>query len=201
MGVVGIAHAVLQAAVGLGAHDLLRFIGVAPAHQRVRHEAGNAQQLAARGQAQHAQVAGVAAAPQAVVGVELARLQVRGIAAARGGARVARRRRAGCGGRRGRLVVGAGGQADAGQADHRGRVQETAAAGARGDFGRRGRLVGHGNSLGCWMQTKPGHRCGDMQIGIDALPSGCSSSAHTLYLPHIKQSATRRSLQFSPHRS
>ena len=81
IGVVGVGHRVAQAAVGLGAHHLLGFIGGAPAHQRVRHEAGDAVDLAARGQAQHKHVAGLATAPQAVISVQFTRLQVRGIAA------------------------------------------------------------------------------------------------------------------------
>ena len=76
VGVVGIGHRVLQAAVGLGAHHGLGFIGDAPAHQRVGYEAGDAGDFAARWQTQHAHVARVATAPQAVVGVQFAGLEV-----------------------------------------------------------------------------------------------------------------------------
>ena len=45
-------------------------------HQRVGHEAGDAVNFTPRGQAQHAHVAGMATAPQAVVGVQFAGLEV-----------------------------------------------------------------------------------------------------------------------------
>ncbi|MNT14922.1 hypothetical protein D3C72_1499460 [compost metagenome] len=76
MHVVRVADGVQHVAVGTRAHHALGFIGDAPAGQRIGHEARNAMQLAPRGQAQHAHVARMAAAPQAVVGIELARLQV-----------------------------------------------------------------------------------------------------------------------------
>jgi hypothetical protein len=120
--VVGVAHRVAQRAIGLGAHDLLGLVGDAPADQRVRHEAGDAQQLAARGQAQHAHVAGVAAAPEAVVGVELAGLQMGavGFATGRSGSCATG---GGCRGGAVGLLVGAGHGAE-GQAGHRCAVDE-----------------------------------------------------------------------------
>ena len=76
MDVVGIRHGVLQRAIRLGAHDGLGLVGQAPADQRIGHEAGNAQQFAPGRNAQHAHVARMAAAPQAVVGIQLAGLDL-----------------------------------------------------------------------------------------------------------------------------
>ena len=80
--VVSVAHGVLQRAIGVGAHDGLGFVGDAPARQVVGHEAGHARQLAAGRDAQDACVTRVAAAPEAIVGVELARLDFGGAGAA-----------------------------------------------------------------------------------------------------------------------
>jgi len=74
--VVGVAHGIAQGTIGLGAHDLLGFVGNPPADQRVRHETGDTQDFATGRQAQHAHVAGVAAAPESVVGVEFTGLEV-----------------------------------------------------------------------------------------------------------------------------
>jgi hypothetical protein len=127
MDVVGVADAVLEIAVGLDAHDLFRFIGDAPADQRVRHETRDAQQLAARRQAEHAHVTGVAAAPQTVVGIQFAGFEVHIVGAGVAGGRRGLRRR--CGGGAVRLLLAAG-QADrqsgTGQAHQGGSVEEFA---------------------------------------------------------------------------
>ena len=128
VGVVGIGHRVFEAAVGLGAHDGLGFIGDAPAHQRVGHEAGDAGDFAARWQTQHAHVARVATAPQAVVGVQFAGLEVHVgsstcMARCGGGRRCGRGRSAG--------LFGAGCNASR-QANQCSGVDETAPAQAAG---------------------------------------------------------------------
>ena len=73
---VGVRYRVTQAAVGLGAHDLLGFIRDAPAHQRVWREARDAVNFTTRGQAQNAHVAGMSTTPQTIVGVEFAWFKV-----------------------------------------------------------------------------------------------------------------------------
>ncbi|MPM34285.1 hypothetical protein SDC9_80867 [bioreactor metagenome] len=150
VGVVGVGDGVAQAAVGLGAHDLLGFVGDAPAHQRVGHEAGDAQQLATRGQAQHAHVSGVSTAPQAVVGVELAGLEVHvgtGVCCRLHGGRCWR-----CGWLGRRLVVVAAHRAcrESGQ---RGGVDEPAAAHADGGVAQICVFLAHIDlSEDCWKK-------------------------------------------------
>ena len=73
---VRVGNVVAQVTVGLGAHDRLGFVGDAPTDQGVGDEAGNAQQLTARWHAQHAHVARVAAAPDAVIGIKFTGLEV-----------------------------------------------------------------------------------------------------------------------------
>ena len=139
--VVGVAHGVAQRAIGLGAHDRLGLVGDAPAHQGVGHEAGDAKQFATRGHAEHAHVAGVATAPQTVVGVELAGLEVRGVGAAVFG----------IGGRGRRCSGGVGGTGfffGAGRGAHRqsrqcGGVQETSATPCGGVFGGQAAVAFH----------------------------------------------------------
>ena len=73
---VGIGHRILQRTIGTGAHDFLGLVGLAPANQRVRHEAGNTQQFAAGRNTQDTGITGMAAAPQAVMGIQFARLDL-----------------------------------------------------------------------------------------------------------------------------
>ena len=76
MDVVRVRNRVFERAIGLGAHDSLGFIGQAPADQRIRHKARNAQQLATGRNADHAGIPRVATAPQTVVGIQLAGLDL-----------------------------------------------------------------------------------------------------------------------------
>jgi hypothetical protein len=169
--VVGVAHGIAQAAIGLGAHDGLALVGDAPAHQGVGNEAGDAGDFAAGGQAQHSQVAGVATAPKAVVGVELARLQVHigASVSGRGGGR----RRTGGGGSsrcRGGLLFLAGGQSHAGQAGSRRRVEEPAARRGLGGVCGVRVVVAHGmnpslgelRGCGCLVSASSGSRLRSM---------------------------------------
>ena len=134
---VGVAHGVLQRAIRIGAHDGLGFVGEAPARQVVGHEAGHARQLAARRDAQDACVTRVAAAPEAVVGVELTRLDFGGAGTAHMSVML------GCcasGGASGtsRCVLGAvflaSGQRHTADAQGRGGVQEAPSADSGGFF-------------------------------------------------------------------
>jgi len=70
--VVRVAGLVLQAAIGLGADDLLGFVGNAPADQAVGVEDRNVLEQTARGQAVDAHVARVAAGRKGVVLIKLA---------------------------------------------------------------------------------------------------------------------------------
>ena len=83
--VVRVARVVLQAAIGLGAHDFFRFVGDAPPNEAIHVEDRNALEQTARGQAINAAFARVAAGPDAIIGVEFARCHVELQVAAGGG--------------------------------------------------------------------------------------------------------------------
>ena len=135
--VVGVAHGVLQRAIGVGAHDGLGFVGEAPARQVVGHEAGHARQLTARRDAQDACVTRVAAAPETIVGVELARLDFGGAGAAYMSVMLGRCA-CGCASGISRCVLGAvflaSGQRHTADAQGRCSVQEAPSADAGGFF-------------------------------------------------------------------
>ena len=71
--VVRIGNGVFQRTIRLGAHDGFRFVGNTPANQRIRDKTRNTVDLAARRHAQHPHVAGVTAAVQTIIFVQLAR--------------------------------------------------------------------------------------------------------------------------------
>ena len=74
--VVGVAAGVLQAAIGLSAHDGFRFIGRTPADHAVSVEHRNALEGSSGWQAKYTHFAAVAGADEGIVGIELAWLDV-----------------------------------------------------------------------------------------------------------------------------
>ena len=143
--VVRVGNRVLQAAIGLGAHDFLGLVGDAPANQCIGHKAGNTVDFTTRGQAQNAHVASVAAAPDAVIGVKFAGLEVGVVGRARMGGGGCRYRTRGCGGGGvGGLVVTS--CYACGQASQCCGIDETATADADG-FCSHFSLITHGSPL------------------------------------------------------
>ena len=139
--VVRVARGEFQRAVRLGAHHGLGFVRPAPSHHGIRAAARNAVQFTARRNAQNAGIARVAAAPDAIVRVQLARMDFSAARAAHKAARLGRSRNFRCGRRLGRsrwrrrrsgrraalCVFLAGGQADRDRAQRSSRIQEAAA--------------------------------------------------------------------------